>query len=469
MHIAVAKDADVMPNSAKFARRLTWRDRGQTLHDPGLWLITGAAFGIYLTLSVCTYVTQGARSPDLAIFTSAVRGYATSGVPISYIGGDKLNLLGEHFHPIVAVLTPAFWLWPSPVMLLLAQSVLTALSIIPVYLAAAHHLGHTPARIVAVAYGLSWGLVQMVEFDFHEVAFAVPLLAFSLSALVRGKTTAAVAWAAPLVAVKENQGFTLVALGAVLAVVYRRQIAGALLAAWGAGWSLLAVYVLIPALNPDGEYPFWRDGGGPAEILAGMDVKMSTLVLVLLTTAFAALRSPLALVAVPSLALRFISTNENHWGIIYHYSAVLMPIMFIAAIDGLTRLRGRYHLSLWLRQHATAMMLITGVALSYLSPMKHLWDPETYQVTDHHLAIAEAVRTVPDGATVEASVTTLAPLATRTKAYYWDDDITPEWIVYDEESYEWDDADIETIARRHDVNYMVVYKREDVWVLRREV
>ena len=67
--------------------------------------------------------------------------------------------------------------------------------------------------MIGAAYGLSWGLQQMIDFDFHEIAFAVPLLACSLSALLRGRTRAAVLWALPLVFVKEDQGFTVAAIG----------------------------------------------------------------------------------------------------------------------------------------------------------------------------------------------------------------------------------------------------------------
>ena len=56
----------------------------------------------------------------------------------------------------------------------------------------------------------------MVNFDFHEIAFAVPLLAFSLSALVRGRARATMWWALPLVLVKEDQGFTVAAIGALM-------------------------------------------------------------------------------------------------------------------------------------------------------------------------------------------------------------------------------------------------------------
>src|SRR5260370_36343806 len=62
----------------------------------------------------------------------------------------------------------------------------------------------------------------MADFEFHEIAFAVPLLAFSLSALVCGHLKAAVLWALPLVFVKEDQGFTVAALGLYLTLAGMR-------------------------------------------------------------------------------------------------------------------------------------------------------------------------------------------------------------------------------------------------------
>src|SRR5262249_42137812 len=137
-------------------------------------------------------------------------------------------------------------------------------------------------------YAFSWGLQQMVAFDFHEIAFAVPLLAFSLSALVRRRLWPAVAWALPLVFVKEDQGFTVAAIGLVIAGdglamlrAARRGAAapapggdagprqdpaawiraGVLLAAWGLAWSVLAIAVIVPHFNPAHAYPYWNDGG----------------------------------------------------------------------------------------------------------------------------------------------------------------------------------------------------------------
>jgi hypothetical protein len=126
------------------------------------------------------------------------------------------------------------------------------------------------------------------------------------------------------------------------------------LVVWGLGWSALAIGVIIPHFNPGHHYMYWSDGGvlspGGGHISAGgllaqltrdSPVKLRTIALVLLPVAFVALRSPLATVAVPDLALRFLSTNSNFWGTQWHYSATLMPIVFVAAIDGLARVQAR--------------------------------------------------------------------------------------------------------------------------------
>ena len=282
-----------------------------------------------------------------------------------------------HFQPIVGLIAPVFLVFPSAVTLLMVQALLTAVSVIPVSRAAAVLLGTGAGRMIGAAYGLSWGLQQMIYFDFHEIAFAVPLLACSLSALLRGKVRAAALWALPLVFVKEDQGFTVAALGVVIVVMSLTRAGrsgrarggrarggrarggrarggqargalgwGALLIVWGLAWSLLAIAVIIPHFNPLHQYPYWTDGGvlnphgahpSAPSVLAQFGhsyvPKLRTTLLVLLPVAFLALGSPLALVALPSLVLRFVSTNTAYWGSGYHYNATVMPIVFIAAVD----------------------------------------------------------------------------------------------------------------------------------------
>src|SRR5215467_6164205 len=354
--------------------------------DPVAWLIALAAFAAYTTISVFRYLRLDPGSWDLGIYTQYVWQIAHLHAPVVAIRGPGFDLLGDHFQPIVALVAPFFRLFPTPVTLLVAQAALTAVSVVPVCRAARARLGTGVSRVIGAAYGFSWGLQQMIIFDFHEIAFAVPLLACSLSALVRRRPRAAAAWALPLVFVKEDQGLTVAAIGLVMIAQaagarmrQRRERAadgggaragawagadgggaragawaGAVLVLWGLGWSALAIAVIIPHFNPAHHYAYWSDGGviSPAggHISAGGllaqltnagPVKLRTTVMVLLPVVFLALRSPLATVAMPGLALRFLSTNSSFWGTRWHYSAVLMPIAFVAAVDGLARIQAR--------------------------------------------------------------------------------------------------------------------------------
>src|SRR5215471_18349305 len=178
------------------------RDR-TTGPDPVAWLIALAAFLAYDVISVFKYLRLAPGSWDLGIFTEYVKQTAHLHAPVVAIRGTGFDLLGDHFQPIVALVAPFFRLFPTPVTLLVAQALLTAVSVVPVCRAARVRLGTGASRVIGAAYGFSWGLQQMIIFDFHEIAFAVPLLACSLSALVLRRPRAAAAWALPLVFVKE--------------------------------------------------------------------------------------------------------------------------------------------------------------------------------------------------------------------------------------------------------------------------
>ena len=47
--------------------------------------------------------------------------------------GAGYNVLGDHFHPIIAVFAPLYWIWDSPYVLLIVQTALIAASIPVVY------------------------------------------------------------------------------------------------------------------------------------------------------------------------------------------------------------------------------------------------------------------------------------------------------------------------------------------------
>jgi uncharacterized membrane protein len=478
------------------AARPPGRGPGRPWLDPITCLIAAVVFAAYVVISVFRYLRRDPTSWDLGIFTEYVKQYAHLRAPIVDIRGAGVNLLGDHFHPIVALLAPFFRLFPSSITLLVAQALLAAASVFGVSRAGRELLGAGQGRAIAAAYGFSWGLQQMVSYDFHEIAFAIPLLAFSLSALIRGRMRAAVWWALPLVFVKEDQGFTLVAIGLIMAFAYRRRAPGLFLASWGALWSLLAIFVILPHFSASHSYGYWSAGGviSPvgghfslgglwANLSDGASVKLPTLALILLPTAFIALRSPLVLAVLPSLALRFIGTNPAYWGTLWHYNATVMPILFVAAIDAMSRIRARSalagdsgppgRLALAAERYGAPVMLGLCAALAFQFPLSTLWSPSTYALGPHVAAENKAMALVPDGAAVATDLDLLAPLAARTDTYWLGNNSTnpaTQYVVFDNQSTDYSPQSnvlgfVESLT--HNTRYDQIYASDGVFVFRR--
>jgi uncharacterized membrane protein len=469
--------------------------------DWAVWLIAALVFGAYCVISLYRLITLNPSSWDLGIYTEYVKQIAYLHAPIVDIRTPGMNLLGDHFQIIVGLIAPLFRIFPSSATLLVAQALLTAVSIFPVAQAGREKLGTGAGRAIGLAYGLSWGLQQMINFDFHEIAFAVPMLAFSLSALIRGRTKAAVWWAIPLVFVKEDQGFTVAAIGALMAISSQRSevpdrrktLAGYFLIVWGLAWSFLEIGVIIPHFNPSHTYYYWKDGGtlggtfSAAALLKqpflGWSEKLQTSVMLLLPTAFSALGSPIALIAIPDIALRFFSTNNAYWGTYWHYNATLMPVLFIAAIDAIARARERTASGAgpaWLRplsvawgRHGAAMMVAVAAALVFQFPVSTLWSMSTYEVSPHVTAADAAMSHVPDGATVMTTLDLLAPLAARTDTFWIGNSGNPatQYIVFDglDSGYSPAPTDIPLFIDQlyPKAGYRVIFNDDDVYVFQR--
>ncbi|MEU3774830.1 DUF2079 domain-containing protein [Streptomyces sp. NPDC032472] len=408
-----------------------------------MWAVVCGLFFAHATLSLRLHERLDSNAFDLGIFEQAVRSYAEGHLPVSEVKGPDFPLLGDHFSPVLALLAPFYMIWPSPRTLLVAQAALVAVSPLPLMRWAHKALGTVAAQVIGVCYGLSWGIASATGFDFHEWVFAVPLLTWSLCALGQGRLRAAVLWALPMLLVKEDMGAT-VAVIALLAAWRagpgRRRWLGIAVAAGSVVCMLLTLMVVLPAFNPAGSYAYTGDlgaGGGIGRLLQKATVglvtpetKVATVVMVLAPTLFLALRSPLVLVAVPTVLWRGLSEDSSHWGTGYHYSLTLMPIVFAAFLDALLR-RGTTPAGL--RRYLAGAV---GVCLMLLPAYRlgELLKPEFWE-TKPRVAVAHRVLArIPDGATVQASNQLVPHLSDRTSVsmFGWGDSRPdPEWIVVD--------------------------------------
>ncbi|GLY35615.1 hypothetical protein Amsp01_016390 [Amycolatopsis sp. NBRC 101858] len=386
-------------------------------------VVAAVAFAGYAAWSLQRLRTFDASGFDLGIFEQAVRSYAHGHWPVSDLLGPGAPTLGDHFHPILALLAPFYLLWPSPACLLVAQAFLFALSAIPVTRCASRVLGARRGAVVAAGYVLSWGLLSAVNFDFHEVCFAVPMVAFAAEHLLRERWRAAVWCAVPLVLVKEDLPLTLAAVGVVLVLKGQRRL-GWVVAGFGVATSVLLVTVVLPALNPAGVYAH----SGGLNPFGGAIVKVSMLLALVVPTAFTALRSPVLLLAVPTLLWRLASANDRYWGMGYHYSAVLMPIVFLAAADGVRR-SGRQ----WLFPACALLAGLASLGLQAAHLTDGVWTPSQRAGIDAVLA------RIPDDATVLASNRLAPRLTSRCTVLFFDgaSEERPEWVAVAKPEQSW--------------------------------
>lgn len=393
---------------------------------PGL-LLAAAVMALYTYYSLQQMKHWVTPSWDLAIFTQMAQAYSHFSVPIVPIKGPDFNLWGDHFHPILVLLGPIYALFPSPTTLLVVQNALVAFASFAIvrFTQRAFALGqkaedaqktedaqkNEPAQnaqsaklqsviptitglLLGAGFALSFGVQQAIAAQFHEVAFAVPLLAMSLGYLVLASRVSgterarylayACWWSLPIAFVKEDMGITVAAIGLIIFIrtgwlstavdiLMPRLSAGTpapmrtrmqqlysswartpavaestMVMIWGVFWSVVAIYVILPYFNSGGNFDYadkvnfsaaLGDPFGSVLQMLGNNTKLATLGLLLMTGALLWVISPLAAIALPTLAWRLLSTMESYWASTWHYSLVLMPVVFLALLDAVLRVR----------------------------------------------------------------------------------------------------------------------------------
>ena len=429
--------------------------RARRLVPPVLALLGTLAYGLLGTQQFRNLV---ALSWDLGIFTQLARAYGELRAPIVPIKGDAVNLLGDHFHPLLALLAPVWWIWPSGEALLWTQALLFGISAIPLTRLAIDRLGVGLGTVAGAAYVFSFGLQSAAAVQFHEIALAVPLLAFSLTTLLREKALAAALWAAPLVLVKEDLGLTVAMLGLVIALRGRQhRPLGALLASWGAAWFVLATFVILPALNTAGQYDYTDNLGSPLEVV-WPPVKWLTVLMLLALAGGIGARSPLIWLMAPTLAWRFTGTVEFYWDWYWHYNAVLMPIALAALLDALgDRRTGRA--TAWLRRDAplpprpvrTAAVALCAAVTLVLGPQMPVLDvlrPQQWEPTWRAEPAQAALEAVPDDAVLAADITLLAQ-AVPDHDVQWlhgPNDRVPDCVLGDWYAFSWNSMPPDDLA-----------------------
>jgi uncharacterized membrane protein len=401
--------------------------------------------------------------------------------------GQQSSRLGFHVDPFLVFFVPLFWIWSSPLLLLVVQVLAVASGALPVFWLARKHLGAArPAAQFAFAY-LLYPATQFNAFTvgigFHAVSLAVPLVLYAIWFLDEDRLVAFSVVALLACTTKEEIPLAVGCLGIWYAVRRGRRVFGLSVFAVGLGVTLFNFLWVIPHFSPTGADPYvgrYRAVGGTPQ---GMAHKLFTdpvafvhamasghraayLVVLLVPFLGLSLLEPLLLLgAVPDLTINLLSSFAGQTSILaYQYAAGIVPFVVAAAVFGARRFS----------RHAAGVSLATlamAALFASLSPIWVLRSDVGALGSPLVSAKAHALSLIPQGVRVSASNELAGHLSGRAYVTEFPLVLRTQWIVVDPDDHKYvhHSAALRRKLRRYesDKAWRIVFSSHGIVVLHR--
>ena len=364
----------------------------------------------------------------------------------------EMNAWGDHFSPIMYLFVPAFWIFPGPAVLLVAQSIALGLGAIAVFGIAARWLGdERPAAVFAVLYLINPSLHGINVRDFHSAALTIPLLLAAIYFVEAKRPWLYWAFVLLILATREDAAIAVVGLGLWLAVTRRRWLWG-VVTALGA-FSLLVVDTrwLIPYFRGE-PYPhlgrYAHLGRSVPEIIGTLllhpwrvlarvltEKRLIYLGAMLAPLAFLPLLAPEVLVGLaPPLVENLLGQDPILFNHRTQYQSFILPFLFAAAIAGYDRL-ARRRPGPWPRKVLVVAVMASLVLASNI--VNNLSYERAVPKLEHRQAF-EVMAQVPAEAAVSAQDPYVAHLALRPLVFVFPVGIEKaDYLLLNTTSYPW--------------------------------
>ncbi|NTU46088.1 DUF2079 domain-containing protein [Candidatus Roizmanbacteria bacterium] len=303
----------------------------------------------FSTLAILRLITVHSHYYDLGIMDQTVFNTATGHfleLTNPHQGGNTSSRLAIHFDPLLAIFAPIYALYSNPAVLLVGQAVIVGLGIFLIYHIALSVLkSRAPAFGFALLFASNYIVQNAIMFDFHAVTLVMTTLLamylfFVIQPLKRTWINTAFGYLFLILSLmgKENVGLTTAFFGLYLLCILKRKVVGLTVV----GISLLTMIAVNAFIIPHFSYGLspsvsYYDIKHPASLLARLwDIHTFEYVLgLIMPVGFLSLVSPLSLlVGVPEILVNLTSSNANMSSFAFQYTSVIIPFVFISAING---------------------------------------------------------------------------------------------------------------------------------------
>jgi uncharacterized membrane protein len=340
-------------------------------HDWSFWLTTAIVavlallfmgyFITYLTLQQVTYMTH---AEDLGTMDQAVWSITQGFIPHQTIcniisdtncaGPQGIVRFSIHFEPILFVVALFYLVAPSPITLIVIQTVIVALGAFPAFWLARLRLRNNWAGVAIALLYLFFPAQQLATSDvFHAVTFTTAFVLFLFYFLYMQRTGWVFFFAVLAMACKEEIP-GIVALCGLWTIIFQQRWRTGLgllaLALIWVGSALLVMKHFSPTGSPMLASRYSDLGNSP--VMVAETIILHPLMIVkeyilehnhffyirslFAPTGYIALLAPwIVVLATPTLAINLFSSDPSMYSGLYQYNSEIVPILVIATVEAI--------------------------------------------------------------------------------------------------------------------------------------
>jgi uncharacterized membrane protein len=428
-----------------------WRDAIVEAH-PALIItvVAAAAFSLLFGwLGVRHHGNYGTWSYDMGIYD---QGFWQVSRGRNFMTVRGLNFWGHHLNAVVVAFVPFYWLGAGPSFLYVVQAGALGAGAIPVYLIARDRFARQWLPLLFVFSYVMYAPIQWISWaNFHPEALVVTPMLFAWWFATGRRWTAMFVSVAIVLSIREDAALAMIMFGGV--VLYRNwmqrhrrgMMMGGAVALAGVVWYALATQLVIPYFNDWGA-PFYVDafygnyGSSMPEVVKNIikrpDRVLSDAAKPDRLRFYRDLTLPLAglpvlalgplLVLAPQMLASVITTTPYARQIKWQYTSVMIAPLLVASIEGAWLVWRFQVVRKVLPVYMVCSAWISNVAWSPSPISKHyaVWSGSNGD-NPRRATLDEAVRLVPDGASVTATYTLLPHLSQRQEVYDWPNPFRP--------------------------------------------
>lgn len=404
------------------------------------------------------------------------------------------NFLGQHFQPVLLLFAAGYRLGGGVELLLITQTLFVSFAAVPLYYAVRRASDSGVAALAfTCAYLLSAPLHNALDFDFHPELMGLFFAFLALYYLTAHRPVATVVALLPLLAMKEDMPLVLAAFAMLLAVGGHRRAAGTLLSV-AFVWAFAVVLVVMPWLR-DGSsdltarYAYLSDGSNALTLTPHLVSRafehlasgpVEAVLRLLSTTAFVALLSPVTLLgALPNTLLSTLADHPQQSTLDLHYVMAPLALSWVAVTLAIADVREGVGIARLVRRvgsgHGRVLVASTIVffaaAWTFQARSPYAFEHRPSMNQTHIAALDDAVRAVPDDASVSAQTTIGPHLAHREGLYEFPNLGDAEYVIVDPTlpvtAQSRDSGYDRMLASLGRLGYSELFSRDGVRVLRR--